>query len=83
MGNNPYAELIRIMQKEGAENNPPLVGVGVVLSSNPLKIKVSDLILYRENMLVNVDIKELNINDLVATIPIEKNQTYIVLAKVV
>lgn len=71
------------MQKEGAENNPPQVGVGVVLSSNPLKIKVSDLILYRENMLVNVDIKELNINDLVATIPIEKDQTYIVLAKVV
>ncbi|RXM75131.1 hypothetical protein DP144_10740 [Clostridium tetani] len=71
------------MQKEGAENNPPPVGVGVVLSSNPLKIKVSDLILYRENMLVNVDIKELNINDLVATISIEHDQRYIVLAKVV
>lgn len=71
------------MQKEGAENNPPPIGLGVVLSSNPLKIKVKDLILNRENMLVNVDIKELNINDLVATIPIEDNQTYIILAKVV
>ncbi|BDR84869.1 DUF2577 family protein [Clostridium tetani] len=71
------------MQKEGAENNPTPIGLGVVLSSSPLKIKVSDLILYRKNMLVNVDIKELNINDLVATIPIENNQRYIVLAKVV
>lgn len=81
MKNNPYADLLNIIKDNSPQ--PASINLGVVLSSDPLRIKIGDLVLYRENLLVNVDIKNLLINDTVATIPIENGQKYIVLAKVV
>lgn len=81
MKNNPYADLLNIIKDNSPQ--PNLISLGIVLSSDPLRIKIGDLVLYRENLLVNVDIKNLLINDTVAVTPIESGQKYIVLAKVV
>ncbi|AWZ50035.1 hypothetical protein C3495_14425 (plasmid) [Clostridiaceae bacterium 14S0207] len=81
MKNNPYADLLNIIKDNSPQ--PNLILLGIILSSDPLRIKIGDLILYRENLLVNVDIKNLLINDTVAVTSIENGQKYIVLAKVV
>lgn len=49
---DPYVDLINLMRSHGAHNNPSTIELGQVISSNPLTIKVQDLPLTKENLLV-------------------------------
>lgn len=50
---NPYVELVNTMRKEGARNNPPSMGVGVVKTVSPLTISVNDLTLYEDDVYIS------------------------------
>lgn len=52
MQEDPYSGLIGMMQKEGAKLNPPSIKVGIIISSEPLHIKVDDQDIYEDDVLV-------------------------------
>lgn len=134
---NPYKNLLSMMQDQGKKHNPPSICLGEITSINPINIKVEDLILDKDDLLIsdnlvqgyksNVDITssgtlvsntqntsggsgessfashshainndynltgsaelsfkdQLKIGDLLALMPTENRQIYIVLCKVV
>jgi len=49
---NPYSAIINHMRMQGAKFNTPYVQVGVVVSPDPLTIKLGDLQIGKENLLV-------------------------------
>jgi len=49
---NPYSKLINHMRTQGGKNNTPYVQIGVVVSADPLTIKLGDLQIGKENLLV-------------------------------
>ncbi|KJR48395.1 hypothetical protein UF75_1193 [Desulfosporosinus sp. I2] len=75
------------MRTQGAKFNTPYVQVGVVVSPDPLTIKLGDLQIGKENLLVAdyllLDTEGLKAEDIVALIPTLDEQTYIVLARIV
>ena len=50
--NNPFSEFVLEMRKHGAYNNPTTFELGQVVSSSPLTIKVGDLQLTQDDILV-------------------------------
>lgn len=105
MRQDPVVGILKIMEEMGSKNNPPSIATGQVISTNPIKVKIGDLILERYNLLINEDLlkhdKEITINntsitkekstmesnlkngDMLAILPTNDMQTYIVLCKVV
>lgn len=49
---NPYSALINHMREQGGKNNTPYVQVGLVISPDPLTIKLGDLQIGKDNLLV-------------------------------
>lgn len=47
-----YSKLIKIIKHHGAAYNPPSIDIGIVISDSPLTIKIGDLQLTRNNLLV-------------------------------
>ena len=87
------------MRTQGGKNNTPYVQIGLVVSADPVTIKIGDLQIGKDNLLVADHILPgyerkttggditftdgLKSNDIVALIPTLDEQTYIVLARVV
>ena len=52
--NDPYLDLINIMRVHGSENNSPAITIGEVIVPPPnLKVKVGDLQLDKDNLLIS------------------------------
>ncbi len=78
MNENPYSELLKVFDKEVDSN----VRLGIVKSSNPFIIEVGELVLDKDNLLVNKDIiSDINVIDRVLVL--KDGQTYIVVCRVV
>lgn len=71
MKENPYSKLIEQMQKQGSISNPPSMQIGEVISSNPLTIRIGDLQIDKDNILIADYLKEykrkIKIPEVVAT----------------
>lgn len=52
MKENPYSKMIEIMQKQGSTSNSPTIAIGEVISSNPLTVKIGDLQIDKDNILI-------------------------------
>lgn len=52
MKDNPYSKLIEQMKKQGATSNPPSVQIGKVISPDPLTVKIGDLQIDKDNILI-------------------------------
>lgn len=52
MKENPYSKMVEIMKRQGASLNPPSIQIGVVISPNPLIIKIGDLQINKDNVLI-------------------------------
>lgn len=50
--NNPYSDMVKLMQQHGAKLNPPSIQLGEVLSSSPLTVKTGDIQLNKNNLLI-------------------------------
>ncbi|WP_407308535.1 DUF2577 domain-containing protein [Desulfosporosinus sp. SB140] len=48
---NPYSALLNHMRTQGSKNNTPYVQIGLVVSLNPLTLKLGDLQIGKENLL--------------------------------
>lgn len=49
---NAYSAIINHMRTQGAKYNPPVVQVGVVVAADPLTVKLGDLQISKDNLLV-------------------------------
>jgi hypothetical protein len=49
---DPYVSILQRMQNQGRKFNPPSIDIGTVVSSDPLTIKIGDLQLTKDNILV-------------------------------
>lgn len=52
MKDNPYSKIIEQMKKQGASSNPPSIEIGEAISPNPLTIKIGDLQIDKDNILI-------------------------------
>ncbi len=78
MNENPYSQLLKVFDKEIDSN----VRLGIIKSLNPFIIEIGELVLDKDNLLVNKDIiTDLNIRDRVLIL--KDGQTYIVVCRVV
>lgn len=80
---NPYIKLIKRIRKENESCHPVAYRFGKVLSSDPLKIEVDSLTLDREDFLKNSNIHTFYQGESLFLIPIEEEQRYVIVAKVV
>ncbi|MBZ9635580.1 DUF2577 domain-containing protein [Clostridium sp. FP1] len=49
---NPYSGIVNHMREQGAKYNPPAIQIGIVISNDPLTIKVGDLQISKDNLLI-------------------------------
>ena len=49
---NPYVRILEHMKIQGTKNNPSSIQIGIVITSNPLTIKVGDLPINGNNLLI-------------------------------
>lgn len=78
MSDNPYINLVNALKDEEEDE---LSNIGTVVSVNPLKVKIGDLIIDRDNLVTNRNITRFERND---ELYIEREgQHFIILAKLV
>lgn len=90
-----YGKFVKLMREQGAVDNPGTLEIAKVTSVSPLAILLGDLPLTKEELLVNPNmlnkieyqgnlIREgLKVGDLVLVQPINNQQKWIVVSKVV
>lgn len=50
---NPFLSMVGIMQQEGGRNNPTPFFIGIVVGSKPLRVRIGDIEIGREQMKVS------------------------------
>lgn len=83
MEDNPYIKLIKRIKAENESTYPTTYRLGTVRSIDPLKIEVDNLTLDKEDFLKNSIISSFYQGETLLLIPIEDEQRYIIVAKVV
>lgn len=94
MYENPYSEIINMMQVQGGKSNPPNIKIANVVHVEDtidklldLKIEVDDLSIDKDNIYISDHLTKgngtLSVNDLITVIPTTDKQSYVVLSKVV
>lgn len=83
MEDNPFIKIIEQIRTDNKEHYPTTYRFGRVISINPLKVEVDSLELDKEAFMKSSQITTFELNDDVLLIPIEDEQRYIILAKVV
>lgn len=80
---NPYIKLIKRIKAENESTYPTTYRLGIVSSVEPLKIEVDKLTLDKEDFLRNSNLNIFYKGETLLLIPIEEEQRYIIVAKVV
>ena len=83
MEDNPYIKLIKRIKAENESTYPTTYRLGTVRSIDPLKIEVDNITLDKEDFLKNSIISTFYQGEALLLIPIEDEQRYIIVAKVV
>lgn len=83
MEGNPYTELIKNIREDVREQTPVTYRFGKVVSTSPLKIETSGTIQESFDLLRSNTVINLEAGDSVLLLPIEDQQRFIILCKVV
>lgn len=83
MEDNPFTTFISQMREDMLQLIPVFYRLGEVRSISPLAVEVAGTIQDKDALLINGDITKLTPGDQVLLIPIEEEQRYIILCKVV
>lgn len=83
MEDNPFSRIIESIRKDSKELFPTTYRLATVISKDPLKIDVARTIQEGRDLLKNSMLGPLEPGDQVLVIPIDDEQRYIILCKVV
>lgn len=83
MEGNPYVELLSRLREDTREQIPTYYRFGRVISVNPFRVEAGGIILGSADLLKNKDIYNLETGDSVLLLPIDDQQRFIMLCKVV
>lgn len=83
MEDNPYVKILQIFRNQTKNQIPTLFRLGTVISSNPLKIDVSNTVQDADSLLKSSTLKELKAGDSVLLVTLDGDQHFIILCKVV
>jgi hypothetical protein len=83
MQENPYSAMINMMKSQAKGQIPAWIRFGKIISPSPLKVEISNTVQERKDLLLSANLGELHAGDSVLTIPINNNQQFIVLCRVV
>lgn len=83
MEGNPYVALISKLRDDSMNRAPVPHRLGKVTSINPLKVEVSGTVQEKLNLLKDQRITSFDIGDILLLLPIEEEQRFIILCKVV
>lgn len=83
MEGNPYSKLLSLVREQAGTQIPTTFHFGTVIKESPLKIEVSNTIQTAADLLRNSGIGEFKVGDTILLVPIENNQRFIILCKVV
>ena len=83
MEDNPFSSLIKTIGKVSKGQIPATFRFGTVITDNPIKLDVAGTIQDKSSVLKNSLIDGLVEGDTVLMVPVEDEQRYIILCKVV
>ena len=83
MEDNPYTKLLSLVKEQAAGQIPVTFRFGNVMSAAPLKVEVSSTVQSAQDLLKSGSLGELHAGDSVLMIPLEENQRFLILCKVV
>ena len=83
MEDNPYSKFIRLIRSQADDRIPVSFRFGTVLSANPLKVDVGSTIQTADDLVKSESVSELKSGDSVLVIPLEEDQRFLILCKVV
>lgn len=83
MEDNPFTVLINAIRQDSMSQLPATFRFGTVVASEPLKLDVAGTIQDESSLLKNNAINEFEEGDKLLLVPIEEEQRYIILCRVV
>lgn len=83
MEDNPFSMIVNKIREDNRTQIPASYRIGKVVTTIPLSVDVSGILLDGDELLKNYELKNLEIDDSLLLIPIEDEQRYIILCKVV
>lgn len=83
MEDNPFVGFITKIREDSRANYPTMHRFGRIVSTQPIQVEVDDTIYEESDLLKNDSITNFTVNDNVLLLPIEEEQRYIILLKVV
>lgn len=83
MEGNPYAILLQALRGDTDTRIPVSFRFGTVISADPLQVEAAGTIQEADDLLKNAVLEEFSIGDGLLLVPIESEQRYIILCKVV
>ncbi len=83
MQDNPFSAMVRAIREDNKSQLPVLFRLGTVTSVNPLRIDVAGLIQSGRDLLKNNILNYFEPGDCLLLTPIEDEQRYIIICKVV
>lgn len=83
MQDNPYSKLVQALRQDKLDTLPATFREGKVISINPLRIEVAGNIQLKEDLKKNSGLSPLEVGDRCLLVPLEDEQQYLILCKVV
>ena len=83
MESNPFSALVEAIREDSQKRIPAYYRFGNIVSENPLKVNVGGIIQDSGALFKNASLSYFNEGDRVLLIPIEDEQRYVIVCKVV
>ena len=83
MEDNPFLSMVKTIKQVSKSQIPTNFRFGTVVTSDPLQLDVAGTIQDKDSVLKNSTINTFTEGDILLLIPIEEEQRYIILCKVV
>ena len=83
MEDNPFTKLVEVIRGDSKSQIPVMFRFGTVLSVNPLRLEVAGTVQDESSLQKNSQLSYFTVGDRLFLVPIEDEQRYIILCKVV
>lgn len=83
MEDNPFSSMVRGIREDAKKQIPTFIRLGEVITKDPLTVNVAQTIQDKDSLLKNSILTSFDVGETLLLIPIEDEQRYIIVSKVV